>query len=523
MKKFLALLLAAVMVLAMFTACAKTETAPPADDKPAAETPSTTDKPAEDTTPAEEPAVPDGPFAEEVTLHWVIPAAADSYPGWDAILEKINEITKEKINATVEAELIPLGEYTDKMNMKFTAGEEFDLCFTGAWNPYLPAVSKGAYAELSQDVLDTYAPDVMADLNSGVWDAVRVNGKIYGIPLQQIYVRQTGIRFNTDLLDATGFDPSTVQTLDDLDAYFAQLAELGEGYDVIAMNANTEFYDCMVNALGYDVIISNKTPGVVYYADETPVAVNQFASEEFKEFCLKMREWAAAGYFPADAVTGGTSIGDSGIRAVAFDPAHKPGGDIVEAAARGYAITGIPFGDCAMTTGAVQATITAVSATSKNVERAVAFINLLDSDAELLNLVCHGIEGVDFQFVGDPADCVIESISDYPGMYSFLIGNVFNEYYTDPSQVGTWPETAEINANAQASCVLGFAFVAEPVSTEIAQCSAVVEEYLPALNCGAIEDVEGTLDAFNAALEQAGVSAILAEMQSQIDAWLATK
>ena len=108
-------------------------------------------------------------------------------------------------------------------------------------------------------------------------------------------------------------------------------------------------------------------------------------------------------------------------------------------------------------------------------------------------------------------------------MYSFLIGNVFNEYYTDPSQVGTWPETAEINANAQASCVLGFAFDAEPVSTEIAQCSAVVEEYLPALNCGAIEDVEGTLDAFNAALEQAGVSAILAEMQSQIDAWLATK
>lgn len=523
MKKFLAMLLAVVMVLAMFTACAKTET--PAEDK--TETPSTnTETPSDSTeTPADtnETPVSDDPFAEEVTLHWVIPAAADSYPGWDAILEKVNEITKEKINATVEAELIPLGEYTDKMNMKFTAGEKFDLCFTGAWNPYLPAVSKGAYAELSQDLLETYAPDVMADLNSGVWDAVRVGGKIYGIPLQQIYVRQTGIRFNSDLLDATGFDVSTVKTLDDLDPYLAQLKELGEGYDCIVMQENTNLYDCLVNAFGYDVVISNKTPGVVYYAAETPVAVNQFASEEFKAFCLKMREWASAGYFPADAVTGGSSIGDAGIRAVAFDPAHKPGGDVTEAAARGYDLTGIAFGDCAMTTGAVQATITAVSATSENVERAVAFINLLDSDAELLNLVCHGIEGVDWQFVGDPADCVIESISDYPGMYSFLIGNVFNEYYTDASQVGTWPETAEINANAQASCVLGFAFDSEPVSTEIAQCSAVVEEYLSALNCGAVEDVEGTLDAFNAALEQAGVSTILAEMQSQIDAWLATK
>lgn len=523
MKKILALLLAVVMVLGLFTACAKTET--PADDKKDDSTTSadasTSDK--TDADASTDPSTSDDLFAEEVTLHWVIPAAADSYPGWEAILEKVNEITKEKINATIEAELIPLGEYTDKMNMKFTAGEEFDLCFTGAWNPYLPAVSKGAYAELSQDVLDTYAPDVMADLNSSVWDAVRVNGKIYGIPLQQIYVRQTGIRFNNDLLEATGFDPNTVETLDDLDEFLAQVKELGEGYDVIAMNPNTEFYDCMVNAFGYDVVIANKTPGVVYYAAETPVAINQFASEEFKEFCLKMREWAVAGYFPADAVTGGSSVGEDGIRAVAFDPAHKPGGDVTEAQARGYDLTGIAFGDCAMTTGAVQATITAVSATSKNVERAVAFINLLDSDAELLNLVCHGIEGVDWQFVGDPADCVIESISDYPGMYSFLIGNVFNEYYTDASQVGTWPETAEINANAQASCILGFAFDSEPVSTEIAQCSAVVEEYLPALNCGAVEDVEGTIDAFNAALEQAGVSTILSEMQSQIDAWLATK
>ncbi|MEE0364911.1 MAG: DUF3502 domain-containing protein, partial [Oscillospiraceae bacterium] len=95
-------------------------------------------------------------------------------------------------------------------------------------------------------------------------------------------------------------------------------------------------------------------------------------------------------------------------------------------------------------------------------------------------------------------------------------------YYTDASQVGTWPETAEINANAQASCILGFAFDSEPVATQIAQCSAVVEEYLPALNCGAV-DVDSTLEAFNAALKDAGVEQIIAEMQSQIDAWLATK
>ena len=196
MKKFLALLLAAVMVLAMFTACAKTETNTPATDTPA-ETPA--DKPAanEENTnteaPAETPA-DDDPFAEEVTLHWAFPALQDSFPGFEAINEKLNEITKEKINAKIEFEMIPLGEYTEKMNMKFTAGEEFDICFTGAWNPYLPAVAKGAYAELTQDVLDKYAPDVVADLNSAVWDAIRVNGKLYGIPLQHRASEQVRLR-----------------------------------------------------------------------------------------------------------------------------------------------------------------------------------------------------------------------------------------------------------------------------------------------------------------------------------------
>lgn len=181
MKKILALLLAVVMVLAMFTACAKTEPTTPAPEETPA--PAETADPAADSEqPTTDAPAEEDPFAEEVTLHWAFPALADSYPGFDAIVEKLNELTKEKINATIEFEMIPLGEYTEKMNMKFTAGEEFDICFTGAWNPYLPAVAKGAYAELTQDVLDKYAPDVVEDLNAAVWDAIRVNGKLTAFP-----------------------------------------------------------------------------------------------------------------------------------------------------------------------------------------------------------------------------------------------------------------------------------------------------------------------------------------------------
>ncbi len=517
MKKLMALLLAAIMTSTLFTACGVDDGKSSQESVPSSNNPESSASTYMESSKEEEPNL----YADEVALTWVFPAVADSYPGWDEINAKLNEITKERINASINVEMIPLGEYDSKMNMKFTAGEEFDLCFTGAWNPYLPAVSKGAYAELTEDVLSTYAPDVMAELNSVVWDAVRVDGKIYGIPLQQIYVRQTGIRFPTELIEKYNIDVNSVKTLDDIDV-IAKIFKDNEP-DVVPIFANKNaIYNDAINYLGFDVLINNFIPGAVRYAEETPVVVNQFESEEFRNLCLKIREWNQAGFLPADAVTGADSVAESDVVGVYFDPAFKPGGAITEGQIRGYDITEIPFGDCAMTTSAIQATITAVSATSKNVERAVSFINILDSDPETLNLICHGIEGRDYEFVGDKADKVIKPISEYPGMLSFLIGNVFNEYYTDPLQIGTWEETAEINATAKGSCILGFAFNQESVATQISQCNAIVEEYVPALACGAV-DVEENIATLNKALKDAGVEEIIKEMQSQVDAWLAAK
>lgn len=93
MKKFLALLLTALMVLAMFTACAKTAT--PSQEETTAPTETVEPAAPADETPADAPA-DDNPFAEEVTLHWAFPALQDSFPGFEAINEKLNEITKEK-------------------------------------------------------------------------------------------------------------------------------------------------------------------------------------------------------------------------------------------------------------------------------------------------------------------------------------------------------------------------------------------------------------------------------------------
>ena len=268
--------------------------------------------------------------------------------------------------------------------------------------------------------------------------------------------------------------------------------------------------------MGFDTLVSSFTPGAVYYADEKPVVVNQFASAEFKAVAEQMKAWSDAGYIPTDILT---SEVDGKLFAVDSNPAYKPGGDASESASRGYNVISMPVGSTALTTSGIVATNLAVGATSQNPERALAFINLLNTDAELMNIICHGVEGVDYEFV-DKDNNVIKAIEGgYPGNHSFLVGNVFNEYYVDASQVGSWEETAKLNGEAAASCILGFSFNAEPVATEIAAMQAVITELLPALSVGQVDDVASYIDDMNAKLEAAGLSTVLAEMQAQIDAW----
>lgn len=55
--------------------------------------------------------------------------------------------------------------------------------------------------------------------------------------------------------------------------------------------------------------------------------------------------------------------------------------------------------------------------------------------------------------------------------------------------------------------------------------TSVVKEYGPALMCGTADpaDPEVGLDAFNAALAEAGIDAIIAEIQTQYDDWKAAQ
>lgn len=520
-KKILALTLSLLMVMAILAGCG------PKKVKRAEE-------------PLGKDLTKEEKFKETVTLTWCFPDArgAGDFIEWERIVNAINEITLREINTKINIEVIPLGEYTEKMSLKYAANERWDVAFCGTqWNPYSNAVSQKVLEPLTQDYLETYMPETMATMNAKYFDALTIGGGLYGIPLQQIYVRQNGIRFELDWFEELNVDWETIEAtidpntpLESLEVFFDYL--LMNNYNECFFGADDKLMENTSSYMGFDTLISTNFPGAIRVSDGTCTVINQYETPEFKHIAGLMQKWHDAGYFSDAALNGGQAnsyyeleYGES-RHPVGLEPVVKPGGDAIASMKAQYGITikTIPIGNAVLTTSSVAQTAMVVSRNSEYPGRAMAFIELLNTNEELLNLICYGQEGVDWTWEDEENKVMNLDDSAYPGNEPFFVGNTFLSYYVDSSMIGCWEETKQINDNAELSPLYGFTFDASPVRNQMAAINANLDAHLEPVLCGM---GEGGLDAGIASLNQYlydnGLQDILDEMQRQVNEWLAAK
>ncbi len=77
---------------------------------------------------------------EVPTLTWLMQGSVQN--DLASVLEKVNEITTEKIGAKIDLQFIDTGSYSEKMKMNMASGLDYDICFTGFVNNYTTAVEK---------------------------------------------------------------------------------------------------------------------------------------------------------------------------------------------------------------------------------------------------------------------------------------------------------------------------------------------------------------------------------------------
>ena len=465
-----------------------------------------------------------------VTLRWILPKI-QSMNDNSEVFDAANKIIKDKLNATVKFDMFEWGDFEKKISLIIESGEEADIFYTSNWvNNYYLNVSKGGLTDIT-DMLDKDAPNLKAKYNDKIWNALKINGKLYAVPNQGVFVRKLGFEFRKDLAKKYNFNYNSVKTLADLEPYLKTIKEKEPNYIPISDvkdsgGSGASLFANMKNYFGWDTFVSMQTPGVGKdYGDLK--AFNQFESPEFKDYLKTVRDWYMKGYIQKDAATVGDNSANTkaGKYAVASEPAAYPGMDVVystsQAGGTPYVLDSNVNGDNALQTGSIASNLNGICSTSVDPDRALMLLDLVNRDKNLYNLLCWGQEGKNYT---KQPDGTIEQIKNgkYEGVYNFFLGDTLQTFVTKGQPLDMYDQLKKLNNSGKPSVFLGFVFDTQPVKSQIAQCTAVTDQYLAGL-CTGYLDPSKYYSVFIDKLKRAGSDQIITEMQKQLDKWSKTK
>ncbi len=447
----------------------------------------------------------------------------------------VNEYVEPLIGAKVSYHIIPWGDWNDKAINALQSGEKMDLIFTADWEGYGVEVSGGLLMPLD-DLLDQYGAGIKETLPQTFLDGVKVNGVLYGIPTNKELCVPEGFIVNKTAAEAIGWDVTaddpSIKTTADLEPWLQKYKEMfPDKYPYLMDGQAGRWADepwcpdwC---GMGTNSIAMKMAAGEDGTFDETIYSI--FSTPEQEEHIRLMYKWGQAGYISPDAAL--TSFDYNGTFGrgdfLVFSQPLK--GNNIKAAEMYQANATAEF-ECVEITMQPKYVVTThaggsmfgIPVTCKNPEAAMKYLNLMHSDATLVNLMLFGKEGENYTKVDDTT-VEVKADANWYGVHggAWTVGNTLLQYVTkgeDPQKNALLQSYAD---DAVATASLGFRFVKDNVADQIAAVDAIVSEMGNPLMCGQVDPDDPTvgLAAMNAALKDAGMDDIIAEVQVQYDAW----
>ncbi len=449
-------------------------------------------------------------------IQWYL--MADAQDDVASVEESLNEYLKDKINATVKINCLPSAQYTQKLGTMINAGEYFDMAFVARWAlDYIGNSRNGAFFDLT-DHLDTYLKDMTETIGRDNLKYSYVDGRLYAMPVYKEMATQYGWIYRKDIAEKYNIDMTKYRSFEALEPVLkmVQQNEPDMKYPIDwAYGAGDP--SCLYPAAQYifmDGSYDNK-------------AVNIYATKEYKQAYETARDFYKKGYIRPDVLTATDQVArmSEGKTFVMLQPI-KPGKEkeLFKDSKYEFAQADVdenPRMDYLAGTGSM----TAISATSKNPARVMKFLNILNTDPYVKNLVVHGIEGKHYTKIDD------KTVEPIPGsgynLYAdtWSIGNVYLDYLTKEDDPQKHEKLKAYMDRAETSEVGAFLMkkVTDPNKKQRGiEVSNAVSNYAKQLAVGAV-DVEPTLTEFNNMLKKAGMDEMLDDINKEYAEYLKTQ
>lgn len=489
-------------------------------------------------------AAPTTTLGPPVEVVYMFPSLTGAVPPDLGIVnDAINEISIAKTNVKVQLLTVANANYAQQINLMITGNEKLDLFLTMPGGPTHISLMV-ANSQLTD--LTELAPavaqnmlDAVTDLNPGYIDGAKVNGKLYGIPCLFDKVSNIYLDIRTDVLEKNNLDLKAAKNLADVEAIVKVLAENETIPVLCAQGADGSILMSPTHRINWDNFADNIfcesfgsatwLYGIIEGNGSTTV-VNAYDSPYYKKMIGITRDWFQKGYIQKESATqteqstvvisnngalGSLNAGEFDIQASLDMRIGKP-------------MTLVKVADGDVSTGIIQKFTWAVPVTSKVPEDALKFLALTFTDADVLNLINYGIEDKHYVTEADGRIKLPEGVTTQNNPYNpggnFLFGSAFlaKVWATPTNPPDMRAQIRVINEKAKVSPLMGFSVNNSSLTNEVTAVANVITQYGPGLNSGS-SDPATELPKFLAALESAGYSKIITEVQKQVDAFLASK
>lgn len=434
----------------------------------------------------------------------------------EALIEaELSKITAEKIGATVDLMPVAFSEIATTINMMLSSGEKLDII--PVWQSYYPNYIAGGQLMALDELLDDYGTGIRQVMDNYL-EAGQSGGVQYAIPVYKSYALATGLWYRVDVAEELGLE-------------FKDKMTLREATDILRkVKSETDLIPYVPNVSGaqsYQGLYDNLTDtlGVFTDLEHCTNVENLFESDQYREFLDVMKIWYDEGLIYQDCVSSteqGTNLIASGTAFCTMD-SYKPGDEATWSNKIGkykmaYVETRAPM----LTTNLVQVIQVGIPYSCTIPDKAMAFINLMYTDPDVMNLLNWGVEGVHYQVLDDGtidwADGVTAETTGWQTEMNWQFGNQSIAHIWNGQGLDLWERISQFNDQAVKSGAFGFVWDGSDYKTQIAACNNVLSQYRTPLEFGTV-DIDSTLAEFNGALKDAGLDEIIAGKQQQYDAW----
>lgn len=443
--------------------------------------------------------------SDVVTLKWYTIGAEPK--DLQIVEDEANKYLEEKIGVNIDMNFIDYGEYSQKLGVIINSGEAYDLAFTCSWaGDYLGNARKGAFLDLTP-YLDNIGSEMKEAIDDRFWSGAEVDGGIYAVPNQKEICTAPMWVFTKEYVDKYNIPYTELHSLEDLEPWLKLIKENEPDVTPLYITKGfsaPQYFEQLVDPVGIE------------YENDSLVVKNMFETDKMKSTLETLRKYYQAGYINADSAT---AQDDKSVKRFVTKGDGQPYAEVLWSKDLKYDVVASQITDSYITNASTTGSMIAVSKNSKNPDKAVEFLNLLNTDEYIRNLLNYGIEGTHYESVNDKQIKLTDKASDYSVGY-YTLGNLFITKVLDNEPETKWDEFQEFNDAAKESAVLGFKFDTSKVTNEIAAINNVLEEFKSTIYSGSV-DVDEYLDKLNKKLKDQGIDRVIEEMQTQLDAWLA--